>query len=297
MRRFLKWLGIGLGSLIGFILIVTLGLYASTSVRLNRVYSVQEGAITIPTDTASIERGRLWVTSECTHCHGSDLSGTTIFDDPKLGKIDAPNLTSGKGGAGNEFTDADWVRAIRYGINPEGHSLFIMPSSDFYHFSDADLGEIIAYLKSLTPVNKEWADPLLTPMAYVLISAGAFGELIQAENIPHNAARLAVPQPGVSIDYGRYLVTVSGCRTCHGVNLAGGHDPNPAAPPAPGLTSSGGLAKWAPTDFIATIRNGVDISGHHLTDFMPWRDFMHMSDKQLTAIWLYLQSPQSASGK
>jgi mono/diheme cytochrome c family protein len=277
--------------LVGLILLTVAGLYINTSIRLNKTYNIQAETIHIPTDSASIERGRQWVESECTHCHGSDLAGTAFFDDPMLAKVAALNLTPGKGGAGSEFTDADWVRAIRHGVNPEGHSLVIMPASDFYYFSDSDLGDIIAYLKSLPPVDKEWPDPEFTPLAKILVSAGAFGPIIQAENINHVAARPTVPAEGTTAAYGEYLVTVSGCRACHGEDLAGvKNPPNPAAPPVPGLVAGSEVAFWSEAQFITTIRTGVTPSGHSLTEFMPWKEFRIMTDDQFKAIWLYLNS-------
>src|SRR5512139_2276716 len=145
MRKFFKWLGIALGSLAGLILLILLGFFISASIRLNKTYSVHAEEVTIPTDPKSIARGKQWVTSGvCMYCHGSDLAGTSFLDDPMLGAVPAPNLTCGTGGTGSEFTDDDWVRAIRYGINPGGKSLIIMPSRHFYAFSDSNLSDIIA---------------------------------------------------------------------------------------------------------------------------------------------------------
>lgn len=291
MRKFFKWLGIVLGSLVGLILLAIAGLYISTSLRLNKTYTVQVETIAIPSDPASIERGKQWVSSECLHCHGNDLAGTAFFKDPMLGMVAAPNLTPGKGGAGSEFTDADWVRAIRHGINPEGQSLIIMPANDFYYFSDSDLGGIIAYLKSLPPVDKEWADPEFTPLAKILIGAGAFGKIMVAEDIDHTAARPSAPTVGATAEYGRYLLTVSGCRACHGKDLGGVRNPpNPAAPPVPGIGPGSEVSFWSEVDFIHTIRTGVTPAGHSLTDFMPWKDFGHMTDDELKALFLYLRS-------
>lgn len=292
MRKIFKWLGITLGGLIGLILLTILGLYISAAVRLNKTYIVRAKTITIPSDPASIERGKQWVESgACKYCHGSDLSGTAFLDDPMLGKIPARNLTPGKGGAGSEFMDADWVRAIRYGINPEGRSLIIMPSGYFYYFSDSDLGDIIAYLKSLPSVDKEWPDPEFTPFGKILVSAGALGRVIEAENINHSAVFPPAPTKDVTAAYGEYLIEVSGCRMCHGEDLTGVENPpNPAAPSVPGLVAGSEVAFWSEADFIRTIRTGVTPDNRPLTEFMPWKEFRNMTDDQLEAIWLYLNS-------
>jgi cytochrome c553 len=290
MGKILKWVAIIMGVLIVLLLLAAGALILKTNSQLNKVHIVLAEKIVVPTDAASIERGNLWVHSECTHCHGSDLAGKVMIKDPMIGTIYSLNLTPGKGGAGEEFKDTDWVRAIRHGVNPEGHSLIVMPSSDFYNFSDSDLGDIIAYLKSLYPVDKETPDPAVRPFGKVLIGAGAFGKIIQADNINHSAVRPPVPAAGVTAEYGKYLVTVSGCFTCHGENLAGGQSAEPGAPPSPNLTMGGKLVAWSEADFINTLRTGVDPSNHKLTHFMPWKDYGQMTDSKLKAIWLYLQS-------
>ena len=290
MGKIFKWVAIILGVLIVLLLLAAGTLILKTNSQLNKVHTVQAEEIVVPKDAASIARGNLWAHSECIHCHGPDLAGKVMIDDPMIGTIYSLNLTPGKGGAGEEFKDSDWVLAIRHGVNPEGHSFIIMPSSDFYNFSDSDLGDIIAYLKSLPPVDKELPDPAVRPLGKVLIGAGAFGKIIQADIINHTAARPTAPAAGVTADYGKYLVSVSGCFVCHGENLTGGQSGEPGAPPSPSLTIGGKLADWSEADFIKTLRTGVDPSNEKLTDFMPWKDFGQTTDENLKAIWLYLRS-------
>lgn len=292
MRRLFKWLGIILGSLIGLILLLLAGFYVSGNIKLNKTYTFPAETITIPTDAASIERGKHWVTSgSCMYCHGSDLAGAALMDDPMMGKVAVPNLTPGKGGAGSEFADADWVRAIRYGVNPDGRGLVIMPSAHFYYFSDRDLGEIIAYLKSIPPVGKEWPEPEFSPLGKILIGSGVMGNIIEAGSVDHNAVRPPGPSAGVTAVYGEYLTRVSGCRMCHGEHLTGNpNPPDPEAPPVPSLVAGSEVTFWSEEDFIRTIRTGAAPSGHVMGKSMPWKEFKNMTDDQLKAIWLYLDS-------
>jgi len=257
---------------------------------MNRVYSIQPETVIFPTDAASIEHGRHLATVYCAECHGEDFGGKTIFNNPPLGIINGLNLTPGDGGAGSEFTDANWVLAVRHGINPEGKPLLVMPSKDRYYLSDADFGDTIAYLKNLSPVNREWDDPKLTLLGKILVAAGAFGDILNVETIDHTSPRPVAPSEGVSVTYGEYQVKSFGCTTCHGKDLSGGRDPNPAAPPAPDLTPGGDLGKWTDLKFINTIRSGIDPSQHKLTEFMPWKNLANMTDDELKAVWLYLQS-------
>jgi mono/diheme cytochrome c family protein len=291
MRKALKWIGIVVGGLVGLVVLIVAGILVSTGMRLNRTYDIQPEAVTIPTDAAAIERGRNRTARYCTGCHGEDLSGTVIFDDPSLGLIQASNLTSGQGGVGGAFGDAEWVLAIRHGVGVDGKPLLIMPAGDFYYFSDGDLGDIVAYVKSVPPVDNETTGYAFTPMARILIAMGAFGDVINAETIDHTGPRPAAPAPGVTLAYGEYLVNTGGCRTCHGVELSGGDPPNPESPLGPNLTPGDELADWSEADFIQTIRTGVSPHDHELDpEFMPWESIAKLTDDELKAIWLFLQS-------
>lgn len=291
MRKVLKWIGIVLGGLVGLIVLALVALYVTAEVRLNRTYTVQPEAVTIPTDPAAIQRGRQWAAVHCTICHGENLAGTLFFDDPSLGRIHTPNLTSGQGGVGGTLSDADFVRAIRHGVRRDGKPLFAMSSSAFYYLSDADLGAIIAYAKSVPPVDNPSAGYTLTPLAKILLAAGAFGdEILSAEVIDHTGPRPPAPEPGVTVAYGEYLVNIGDCRTCHGPQLSGGQSPDPAAPPAPNLTPGGELGGWSEGDFITAMRTGVTPTGRQLSEFMPWEYVGRMTDDELKALWLYLQS-------
>ena len=55
-----------------------------------------------------------------------------------------------------------------------------MPAEVLYYLSDADLGDIIAHLKNVPPVDKEIGGYNVTPLARVLMATGAFGDIIAA---------------------------------------------------------------------------------------------------------------------
>jgi hypothetical protein len=86
--------------------------------------------ITIPTDMASIARDRHFAKAICADCHTEDLSGNLLLQAP-IGTIYSANLTSGKGGAGSDFTDADFVRAICHGVDNKRRDLVVMPEQLF----------------------------------------------------------------------------------------------------------------------------------------------------------------------
>ena len=108
------------------------------------------------------------------------------------------------------------------------------------------------------------------------------GDVFSVESIAHDV-RPPAPAKGVSAEYGEYLVSTFGCQTCHGDNLAGGYGPEPGSPLAPNLTPGGNLANFTDEVFINFIRA-------RQSDFMPFESLAKMSDDELSAIWLYLQS-------
>src|SRR5512138_162615 len=131
-------------------------MYAKSRVEFSRKYQVQVEPVGVPSDAASVERGKHLATILCMECHGDDLGGNpNFFDGGALGSASAPNLTSGAGGLASTFSDVDFVRVIRHGIKPDGTSVFIMPSTDFAYLSDSDVGALIAYLRSAPPVDRQ----------------------------------------------------------------------------------------------------------------------------------------------
>ena len=290
MGKFLKWFGISVGGLLVLIVLIFFALALKGGASLSRQFNIPDEQVKIPTDAESIARGEHWVKAECIGCHGDDLSGGPFVELP-FGYLDAKNLTPGKGGAGTEFTDQDWIRAIRHGVNPEGHSLLVMPATAFWYFNDEDLGAIIAYLKSLPPVDKETREPTFNLVGKALMGAGVFDKgVLIAKYIDHQTRPVA-PSALVSIDYGNYVVNVSGCTDCHGPTLSGGKGADPKAKPAPNLTPGGEPSVWQEADFIKTVRTGVTPAGHPLDPAqMPWEHYKNLSDDELKAVFLYLQS-------
>jgi cytochrome c553 len=288
MKRVLKWLGYIIGGLVVVLILAVGTIYAITSSRMSKSYSTSVPGLTIPTDSASIARGQhLAVTiGKCQGCHGDNWAGTDFINDGMFAKLTSANLTSGKGGIGGKYTDIDWVRTLRYGINPQGKSVVFMPAESYTHFNDTDLAQMIAYLKTLPP-----ADMTITPKK----SIGPIGRavylfgglpLFPAELIKADMPRPVIPE-GPTAEYGKYLVQAGGCDGCHGEKLEGSSD---GPSPTPNLTPSGELGKWTEADFVKVIRTGVRPDGRTLSTFMPWQLMRGLTDTELSAYWAYLHS-------
>lgn len=291
MKKVLKWIGIVLGSLVGLILITALTLFLIGNARLNKTYDFPSTKLEIPTDAASLEYGKHRVETLCAGCHGPDLSGLeNWFDGGPMGTIDSANLTTGEGGLGDDFTTEDFVRAVRHGIDQEGKPNFMIAVGSTSYLSDEDLASIIAYVRTVPPVDHVLAGKKFTPLAKILLAAGILPN-VPVEEVTHEV-HVSAPERGASVEYGEYMVNINDCRICHGPELNGGPFPDPTITfISPNLTSGGELAFWTEEDFINTIRTGVKPNGHGLNPkLMPWEEYRNLHDYELQAIWLYLQS-------
>lgn len=293
MNKVLKWILIVLGGVLGLVVLAAIVLYFIGSAQLNKTYDIQAEAIPIPTGEAALARGEhLTVVALCTECHGQNLGGDLLFDDPTAATIYAPNIT----GLGATHSDADLVRAIRHGLDKDGRQLIIMPADLYVHLSAEDLGALIAYLKTLPPLDNDVPEPKVTLIGRILLAAGMFGKVFPAATIDHEQPFPSMPEIGPSSDYGAYLAQPL-CTSCHGQDLAGGIF-DPEAPPAPNLTPGDELGDWSEAEFIQTMRSGVSPEGDTLDpEIMPWPSFAQLSDDELTGLWMYLQSlPPQESG-
>jgi cytochrome c553 len=292
MKKFFKWLGIILGSLFGLILGAGITLYLIGNYRLDKTYEFPASNLVIPTDEASIANGKHRIETLCVDCHSADLSGiNNWFNMDPLGSVDSANLTAGEGGIGSEYTsDEDYVQALRHGVDPEGKPIYMPAVFATSYLSDQDLASIIAYLKTVPPVDHKTNSYQFKPLTKILLAAGVLGKL-PVEGVNHEP-HVVAPEASVNAEYGKYLVDINDCRTCHGQNLAGGKHPDPSVTiKVPNITPGGDPGFWAEEQYFTAIRTGVTPSGHVLNPkLMPWTTYSLMTDDELKAIWLYLQS-------
>jgi mono/diheme cytochrome c family protein len=266
--------------------------------RIQRLYRVDPEPVVVSEAPAVLARGRhlVEVVTQCTTCHGEDLAGQRMADGLWMGRLYAPNLTPGRGGVGDR-SDLDLVRSIRHGLRPDGRPLVVMPAQYLYQLSDADLGAIIAYLRSLPPRDRAVPPRRLGPASVLALVGGAAPDLIPAELLAQRSSWVPAPPPELSAAYGLYLIEVAGCKVCHQEDLSGGLHPLslPGEPPPPDLRASGPLSTWSEADFVATLRTGVTPDGRRLDEaWMPWRSLSRMSDLELRAIWRGLRASPRA---
>ncbi len=300
----MKW--IKRGGLLVAALVVLAGLAAGgvwgfTSQRFGRSVGVQPERIEVSLDSATLERGRhvAFSIAKCADCHGDDFGGKVVVDDPMMGYLGGPNLTTGKGGVGGQLTDEDLVRAIRYGVAPDGRPLLFMPSDEFAFLSDADLAAVIAYVKTRPPVDRDIGRNRVRLLPRVLYTLGDLPMLVSSDRTVERTGSRTAPAEGPTAAYGEYLARAGGCFGCHGEHLQGGKIPGspPDWPPALNLTPTGDLGSWTVDDFRMVLRTGVRPDGRQLSTVMPWPYTSGLTDDEIAALWKYLQSvPPAPAG-
>ena len=238
----------------------------------------------------AIRRGQHLVESRtgCNDCHGKDLGGAKIIDIVFVGHWVAPNLTSGEGSVTRGFTASDWDRAVRHGVRHNGQSSS-MPVVEFVNLSDHELSDIVAYIRSRPPVNRDMGSVRLGPVFAYLVATDP--KMLGAFSIDHMKPHaVEPPAEAASVELGRHIVQV--CRGCHGENLSGGKlAGDPDMPIVANLTPhETGLKSWNESDFIRALREGKRKDGTDISRRMPWQAYGRMTDTELKAVWAYLQS-------
>ena len=288
MKKVLKWITVIGGALLVLLMIVGVALMMAGNARINRTHTIAAEPVTIPTNEEALARGEHLVNALCTDCHGNDLGGQAMFEDPMLGTIYATNIT----GAGDRHNETELVIAIRHGMAANGRHLMMMPSDFFVHLSVDDLGAIIAYLKTVPQTGTEQPASEIAPIGRILVGTGAMEMLFPATVTDHDLPFPAMPKIAADRSYGEYLA--QGCQGCHGVGFVGQMMPGPGAPEAPNLTPAGALSDWTEDAFVTAMRTGVTPSGQKLDPMnMPWPSYAKLGDDELRALWLYLSSLES----
>ena len=296
MKKILKWTGIVLVSLILLLLLASWILVQKFEGQFKKEYDQKVEMIPILRDSASLERGRI-LSVQCRECHGADLAGKVFFDEPEIGVLPSSNLTRGKGSQTEGYTDIDYIRALRHGLNPKGNPLLVMPSDSYAHLSDHDLGCLIGFIQSLPSIERNFPPRRFTYLTKVMAVLGAFGEItpykvIEHDKVHHVTGPVISNQP----EYGLYLMKIHGCKGCHGENLAGGKSGAPEAPIAPNISKGGNIGKWSLAQFIETMRTGTTPEGKALNaEYMAFASIAAHGDMEMEALYNYIYTLPAAA--
>lgn len=271
LQRIFKWCLISLGGLLGLLLLASAVIWIKAGRLLDRVHELPETTFRFDPATADVEEGRrAALLRGCfSGCHGDEAEGAVWFNDTLMGVLVAPDLTR----AFREMSDANLDRLVRHGVHPDGRSAVLMPSSMFHHLSDADLNNIMAFLRSLPASDGPARKAHLGLMARFYLSH--FDYLPEAQRIRENA-----PWMSPSASEGEYLARTV-CTECHGPDLEG------AKGGGPDLVIT--LA-YSPEQFRALMREGIAVGGSELglmAEVARGR-FSHFTDAEIDALHAWL---------
>lgn len=254
------------------------------------------------------ERGAyLFLAGGCAGCHtdvkakGPTLAGGRELKTP-FGIFYGPNITPDPVHGLGKWTEADFRRAMREGVRPDGAYFFpVFPYPSFTAISDADLGDLWAYLKTVPAVAAPSRPHEIDfPFGWRFFQAG--WRWLHFEEGPFKPDPKRPPE----WNRGAYLVTALGhCAECHtprdstgGLDhelwLAGTAD-GPEGARVPNLTPAPktGLAQWSLDDLIECLRSGFtpdgDVVGGQMFEVVD-KGLSKLKPEDIRAIAVYLKA-------
>ncbi|MFB9263318.1 cytochrome c [Bradyrhizobium erythrophlei] len=256
-----------------------------------------------------IARGKaLTIAGDCASCHTADaakpFAGGKRIDTP-FGAITSPNLTPDRETAIGDWSDDDFLRALRYGMSPSGaHYYPAFPYPNFTRLIRDDILAIRAYLATLAPVSNKVPPPELRwPLNYRVVM-GAWNYLFFTPGIFR-------PDQGRSPEWNRggYLVEgLAHCGACHTPKNAFGADRRDQAfggsmvqgmfAPRLDAAPRSGLKSWSVDDVVEYLQSGRNAHSHAgpLMSEVVVNSTSKMSDADVRAIAVYLKAlPAGAS--
>lgn len=250
----------------------------------------------------TIARGKaLTEAGDCASCHTADPSkpfaGGKRIDTP-FGGIYSPNLTPDRETGIGSWSDADFTRALRFGIAPDGSNYYpAFPYPYFTKMTKDDTLAIRAYLGTQAPVANRVKPPELRwPLNYRV--------LMRAWSWLFFKPGLFEPDQFKSAAWNRggYLVTgLAHCGACHTPKNWFGADKRELAfsgSPvdgwfAPRLDSAArsGLQSWSAGDIAEYLQSGRNAKSHAggLMAEVILNSTSKMSDADVRAIAVYLK--------
>lgn len=268
----------------------------------------------------SIERGKYLATNvaACLDCHSTadpakfgmpidtNLlgSGGRVFNAAMgfPGTVIVPNITPHNL---KTWTDGEIFRAITTGVRKNGSAIFpLMPWQYYSKMDREDVYAIIAYLRTLKPINTQYPKSKLDFPLNILV-----------HTMPQKAALGIKPNAHDTLKYGEYLVQSAACKDCHsqdeqgkiiaGLEFAGGKEykVNGNTLRSANITPDAGtgIGSWSKQQFIARFRLFNDAGKAQKvgqTDFqtiMPWWEYSKLSGGDLASIYTYLKTVKPVS--
>ena len=176
-------------------------------------------------DLAAVKRGEYLVKAgDCIACHTPEgakpFSGGLPLKTP-FGTYYSPNLTPDKNTGIGNWSEADFIRAVKHGISPDGSYYFpVFPYIYYNKVSDADVKDMWAYFQSIPAVTKQ-NKAIEAPLPFRMRSIQFFWRLTYFH--PFNGDHKPDKTKSAEWNRGSYLAYGLGhCGMCHTpINLLG----------------------------------------------------------------------------
>jgi len=208
----------------------------------------------------------------CVGCHTETKKDATPYAGGRalktpFGTFYGPNITPHPGSGLGRWSDADFSRAMRLGLRPDGAHYFpAFPYPSFTRISDADLADLWAFLRTLPPsARPNQAHELRFPFGWRFLVLGWKWLYFSPGAFMADAKRSA------ALNRGAYLVEALGhCGECHTARnfLGGPKRDRPLAGAAkgpdgdrvPNLTPAR-LKKWNDAELKGFLQTGLTPDG------------------------------------
>lgn len=198
------------------------------------------------------------------------------------------------------WTDGEIFRAVTSGVSKDGTALFpVMPYHYYGQADQADILDIIAYLRTLPPIEND-----------VPASRADFPMSLIINTIPSKPSFSQRPNSTDTVAYGKYLVNMASCMECHTQDNKGTLLMDKAYAGGRGFVMPGGVLRssnitpdqttgignWTESAFLDRFRAYAQASAlqavppNEFNTIMPWNMYAGMKDEDLKAILAYLRT-------
>jgi mono/diheme cytochrome c family protein len=254
-------------------------------------------------DPQAVERGRYLATAaNCVSCHtepgGAEYAGGRALKTP-FGTFYGPNITPHPEAGIGRWSDADFLKALKRGIAPEGHPYYpAFPYPSFARIADEDALAIKAFLFSLPPSDRASRPHDLSFPYSIRLSLWPWRWLYFHPQPP------ALPaEASAELRRGAYLVEALGhCGECHTPRtwlgapeeerrFAGTTD-GPDGEKVPNITpdEKTGIGSWSTEDVVRVLETGLlpdfDAVGGPMGEVVKATSKLDPSDRAAIAAYL-----------
>ncbi|NJN46170.1 MAG: hypothetical protein HC808_06480 [Candidatus Competibacteraceae bacterium] len=253
-----------------------------------------------------IERGSYLVNAvmACDNCHTPRgphgllmdkrfSGGQQTWDEPTY-TVKGANITQDRGTGIGMWSDDEIKRALTDGIRPDGSLLApIMPYTFYKIMTPGDLDAVVAYLRTIEPIDNAVEPPIYKAVMPV--------EPVPNADRPWSESSLRDP-----IKRGFYLATIAHCMECHARRPDGQHDyrhwlgkgghsmkgPFGTVTVA-NITShqTAGIGTWSDDELRRALTQGVSRDGRPFMLPMARQNyFRRMTESDLNVLVIYLRT-------